>query len=284
MDMRKATRNVIKKDSVAAIRTEGLVGDQYVEIAFGSIGSPSVNNGDTIRAEQPVQISDMLKRANVMLDSAQVAVQNIDQITSNLNSISATLKSGKGTVGALLNDKSVYQHVNQATANLQEDTEALKHNFLLRGFFKEHGYENPQELTRNAIPQLPKSPPADRLSYPGAKLFDKPEGAKIKDAKMLADAGRYLEHTQFGLAVVAAYAGEKGDSEKQRELTEARAAVVRDYLVQHFKVDDTKIKTFGGGKSADAPDEGRVELIIYAPANAPSPSQGAPQPTKNKAQ
>src|SRR5436190_22401961 len=32
MDLRGDTRNVVKKDSVAAIRTEGLVGDQFVEV------------------------------------------------------------------------------------------------------------------------------------------------------------------------------------------------------------------------------------------------------------
>src|SRR5712672_1987553 len=51
MDLRGSTRNVIKKDSLAAIRTEGLVGDQYVDITFGSPNAPSVNNGDTIAAE-----------------------------------------------------------------------------------------------------------------------------------------------------------------------------------------------------------------------------------------
>jgi hypothetical protein len=41
----------------------------------------------------------------------------------------------------MLNNQSVYQHVNEAARNLQDDTEALKHNFLLRGFFKKRGYE-----------------------------------------------------------------------------------------------------------------------------------------------
>jgi phospholipid/cholesterol/gamma-HCH transport system substrate-binding protein len=54
MDLRGATRNVIKKDSLGAIRTEGLVGDQYVEISFGSLGAPSVNNNDTIGTEAPL--------------------------------------------------------------------------------------------------------------------------------------------------------------------------------------------------------------------------------------
>ena len=40
MDLKGATRDVVKKDSTAAIRTEGLVGDSYVEIAFGSNDAP----------------------------------------------------------------------------------------------------------------------------------------------------------------------------------------------------------------------------------------------------
>src|SRR4051812_37797829 len=135
MDLRRTTRNVIKKDSVAAIRTEGLVGDQYVEITLGSPDAASVNNGDTISAEPPLQISDMIKKTDAILDSAQGAMRSIDQTAGNLQVMSSRLNSGKGTVGALINDRTLYQHVNEAAANLQEDTEALKHNFLLRGFF-----------------------------------------------------------------------------------------------------------------------------------------------------
>src|SRR6266480_3651761 len=109
MDLRAATRNVNKKDSKAAIRTEGLVGDQYVEITFGSPDSPSVNDGDTISAEPPLQISDMIKKTNSILDSAQGAMRNIDQTADNLQEMSARLNSGKGTVGALVNDRTLYQ-------------------------------------------------------------------------------------------------------------------------------------------------------------------------------
>ena len=40
--------------------------------------------------------------------------------------------------------------------------------------------------------------------------------------------------------------------------------VVRDYLVAHFKLDDTnRIKTIGEGKSTDAPDGGEFEVMVY---------------------
>jgi phospholipid/cholesterol/gamma-HCH transport system substrate-binding protein len=234
MDLKGSTRNVIKKDSTAGIRTEGLVGDQFVEITFGSPDAPSVNNGDSIAAETPLQISDMLKKTNAILDSAQGAMRNIDQTAGNLQEMSSRLNSGKGTVGALVNDRTLYQHMNEAAANLKEDTEALKHNFLMRGFFKNRGYEDSADLKRNAISELPSAAPGNRFTYRGAKLFDKPDTAKIKNEKTLDDAGRYLEQKPYGLVVVASYADSKGDSQKQAELTQARAAVVRDYLVQHF--------------------------------------------------
>jgi hypothetical protein len=36
--------------------------------------------------------------------------------------------------------------------------------------------------------------------------------------------------------------------------------------VQHFKLDDTRIKTIGAGKSAAAPDGGSAEVLVYPAA------------------
>src|SRR5579864_6098930 len=36
MDLERSTRDILKKDSVASIKSEGLLGDKYVEISFGS--------------------------------------------------------------------------------------------------------------------------------------------------------------------------------------------------------------------------------------------------------
>lgn len=256
MDLKGITRSVVKKDSVAAIQTEGLVGDQYVAITFGSTGAPPVNNGDTIGAETPLQISDIIKKTNDLLGAAQGTMQNLNDISTKLN-------RGQGSAGALLNDRALYRNVNEAAQNLQEDTEALKHNFLTRGFFKNRGYEDRSELKENSIARLPAGQPSNRFTWSAGKLFDKPDSAKLKNSKMLDEGGRYLQSNPFGLAVVAAYADMKGDTDKQRELTEARASVAREYLVQHFKLDDTRIKTMAFGKSENTPDGGSVALLVY---------------------
>jgi outer membrane protein OmpA-like peptidoglycan-associated protein len=155
--------------------------------------------------------------------------------------------------------------------------EALKHNFLLRGFFNRRGYEDSADLTKHEIPQLPMVAVSRNFTYEAAKIFDKPETAKLKGEKALNEAGNFLETNSFGLAVVAVHTDMKGDTEKNRLLTEARAMVVRDYLVQHFKLDDTRIKTMGQGKSADANAlGGGVELLIYPPGTNSPGRQRAP--------
>src|SRR5262249_28324279 len=56
-------------------------------------------------------LSDMLKKTNAILDSTGEAIENIDRTAANLQDMSAKLNGGKGTVGALVNDRSVYQHM-----------------------------------------------------------------------------------------------------------------------------------------------------------------------------
>src|SRR6201987_2807069 len=117
MDLQNATRNVIKKDSVAAIRSEGLVGDKYVEITFGSDNALQVGNGDLIQGEPPLEFSDLMKKTNGLLDSAGGAMQNVASASEDLKSISGKINQGAGTMGALVNDKSLYQRINAGAAS-----------------------------------------------------------------------------------------------------------------------------------------------------------------------
>src|SRR6202142_3046267 len=48
MDLQRSTHDIIKQDSVAAIQTEGLLGNEYVSISFGSAQALNVRDGDTI--------------------------------------------------------------------------------------------------------------------------------------------------------------------------------------------------------------------------------------------
>ncbi len=70
------------------------------------------------------------------MDSAGDAVNSISSITAKID-------QGTGTMGALINDRKVYRNVTRSTAEMQEDMEAAKHNFLLSHFFKNRGLRTP---------------------------------------------------------------------------------------------------------------------------------------------
>ncbi len=280
MDLGKSTHEIIKQDSVATIETEGLLGNQFLAISFGSDGSGDVKDGDTIASQPPLEMSDLLQKTSGILDSSKQAIQNATRATANLDSISAKIDRGQGTAGALVNDKALYTNLEQTTSamrdtmlhaqdgvtDFQENMEAMKHNFFLRGYFKSRGYQDSSELTKNEIERLPQSRPTKEFTYSSKQLFDKQDSAKLKNQKSLTAGGEFLANNQFGVAVVAVSSGMEGDTQKDLVLTEARAMVVREYLVENFGFDDSQLKTLGMGKQADLNSDtgwGSVQIFIY---------------------
>src|SRR3954452_24262725 len=57
MDLTKDTQSIVRKDSVASIESEGLLGDKFVEISFGSLEGEQITNGATIGSKPPLDIS-----------------------------------------------------------------------------------------------------------------------------------------------------------------------------------------------------------------------------------
>jgi outer membrane protein OmpA-like peptidoglycan-associated protein len=280
MDLQKATHEIIKKDSVASIETEGLLGNQYMAISSGSPRAADVREDDTIASQPPLEMSDLLLKASGLLDGSQQAIQNATRAAANLDSITAKINRGEGTVGALVNNKDLYNNLEDTSSSMrdtmtqakagvtdfQENMEALKHNFFVRGYFKNRGYEDSAELTENEIQGLPQGTPVKEFDYPAKQLFDKQDSAKLKNQKSLNAGGEFLANNQFGFAVVVSATGMEGDNQKDLTLTEARAAVVREYLVENFGFDDSQLKTLGLGKQPDSnsgKDWGKVQILIY---------------------
>jgi phospholipid/cholesterol/gamma-HCH transport system substrate-binding protein len=292
MDLDRSTHEIIKHDSVATIETEGVLGNQYVAISFGSNGQPEVKDGELIQSLAPLGVSDLLKKTNDILDSSQLAIQSTTQAAAHLNAISAKIDSGQGTVGALVNDKELYKNLAQSTATLnntlleaqtgvtdfQENMEALKHNFFLSGYYKKRGYEDSADLTANRIAGIPQGTPLKAFVFKAKDLFDSRDSAKLKNQKTLSAVGEFLTQNQFGVAVVVVSAGMEGDAQKELLLSEARAMVVREYLVVNFGFDDSLLKTLGMGKQentvADA-EWGTIQILIFPAGTLVPPSQQA---------
>ena len=294
MELARSTHAIIKQDSVASIETEGMLGNQYVAISFGSAGQAEVKDGETIQSVPPLELGELLAKTSAILDSSQQAVLNTTLATAHLSSISAKIDSGQGTVGALVNDKQVYENLEQTTSTLQatmvqaqagvtdfqENMEALKHNFFLSGYFKKRGYEDSAGLAANKISGLPQGTPLKAFTYTAKQLFDDHDSANMKDQKILKAAGDFLAQNPFGVAVVVVSAGMEGDTQKDLVLTEARAMVIREYLVENYGFDDSQLMTLGLGKQAGAnldTDWGSIQILIFPagteiPAEKPTPA------------
>ena len=299
VDLGKTTHEIIKRDSVATIETEGLLGNQFVAISFGSAASGDVRDGDTLASEAPLEMADLLQQASNLLDSSQQAIKNATRATANLDSISAKIDKGQGTAGALVNDKALYANLEQTSASMrdtmvqaqagvtdfQENMEAMKHNFFLRGYFKSRGYEDSAELAKNEIERLPQSTPTKQFTYSAKQLFDKQDSAKLKNSKSLTAGGEFLAKNQFAFAVVVVSTGMEGDTQKDLVLTQARAMVVREYLVEKFGFDDSQLRTLGMGKQAETNSDvgwGSVQIIVYPTGTDIPPSKQVQSKTSSE--
>jgi phospholipid/cholesterol/gamma-HCH transport system substrate-binding protein len=298
MDLDSSTHDIVKQDSEASIETEGLLGNEYMAISFGSAGAANVRDGDTIASHPPIAMSDLIKKSDDILDSSQQAIKNVTLATASLSSVSAKIDHGQGTIGELINDKATYVQLNQTMAGIhdavaqaqagvtdfQENMEALKHNFFLRGYFKNRGYEDSAELAKDEIISLPPGTPQKTFIFEAKQLFDKVDTAKLKNQKSLDVAGDFLTSTDFGVAVVAVYSSMEGDAGKDLVLSQGRALVVREYLVENYGFDDRLLKTMGMGKKTGASPAsgwGSIQILVY-PAGTEMPAaklaQNSPPP------
>lgn len=234
---------LIKKDALASIGSDGLVGNMIINITSGKTNSTSVTPGGTINSIKKIRTeellntlsltnknasllsNDLLKISNeiangkgtlglllndtvmasdlkltlhylklsskgtnqsieilnrtlanldnknnvigVLKDSAvanniKKVIQNLNKsssdinaVVANLNSTVTNLKDGKGAINYLANDPklvtkidSTMTNINQASFKLNQNMEALKHNFLFKGYFKKQEKEQ-KKMTKN---------------------------------------------------------------------------------------------------------------------------------------
>jgi phospholipid/cholesterol/gamma-HCH transport system substrate-binding protein len=295
MQLDQNTRKILRQDSEASIQTEGLLGNQYLAVSFGSADKAELKDGDTISSIPPLEMSALLDKANGLLGQSQAAMVNINQVAEHLKSVSAKIDSGNGTVGALVNDRALYNNLDQTAAgaksavtsadagikDFQDNMEALKHNFLLRGYFKSRGYEDSADLGKDEVASVPQAATAKEFTFQSKDLFDKQDSAKLKGQKALNAAGEYLAGNDFGVTVIEVSTGKTGSASTDLTLAQGRAMVVRDYIVQHYGFDDTKLKTFSLGKQVDETskaDWGLIKILIY-PAGTPVPADKTPEQT-----
>jgi len=93
----KAIFSYIKKDAVATISSDGLVGNMIINILPGKGNNPSVQPGDQIHSYNRIRTDDML-------NTLSITNKNAAKLTANLLKITNEIIEGKGTIGSLIND------------------------------------------------------------------------------------------------------------------------------------------------------------------------------------
>lgn len=113
----------IKKDAIATIGTDGLVGNMIINIIPGEGLAPIVTNGDFIKSYSKIGTADMLNTLSVTNENAAL-------LTAKLLKIADAMSDEKGTFGMLINDTVVAHDLKQTFFQLKytsiEATKAMK--------------------------------------------------------------------------------------------------------------------------------------------------------------
>jgi len=136
MLIKKEVKKFIKSDCEVAIGSEGLIGDRLLIITQGSNDAPSAKEGQQLASAEPVEI-------DAIMASLQVTAVNAAIISDQLAEIMVNVNSGQGTIGRLIQDTTIANDLSQTMVNikksskgLNENMNAAKENFLLRGYFR----------------------------------------------------------------------------------------------------------------------------------------------------
>jgi phospholipid/cholesterol/gamma-HCH transport system substrate-binding protein len=328
MEVREDVRQLVRADSVATPQTEGLVGSIFVNIAAGTEGAPIVEDGGTIRGQDPFQIADLLQQASASValitetvdalrGDAERAVQEIaataeethalvedlrpdilamaangNRITADTSQIIASINEGRGTIGKLVNDDALYDEVRriaeeargvmvnvraasdeargaiadfrspdgatqglmadmrvtlaqarEATGDLADNMEAMKRNFLLRGFFNRRGYFDLDDISpmdyRSGVLENGRRK-AMRIWLSSAFLFERlPDGREVLSAggraRIASAMATYLRYVPANPIVVEGYATE-GSVSDQFQRSRARASLVREHVLNQYEL------------------------------------------------
>jgi phospholipid/cholesterol/gamma-HCH transport system substrate-binding protein len=129
-------------DAQAVLRTQGVLGDKYVEIFPGSEKAPLLTAGGVIgETRSPIELDHLLAKALPAMDNIKSVTESLNEVlgteegkntlketfsnvrktTEDVRNITLGLTQGEGTVGKLIKDDTLYRDM-QATVSGLKDT------------------------------------------------------------------------------------------------------------------------------------------------------------------
>jgi len=135
MLIKKSVQQFIKSDCEAGIGSSGIIGDRVLIITQGSNDAPIAKDGQKITSNEPVETDAIMASLLITANNAAIVSDQLVEIVIKIN-------SGEGTLGRLIMDSTIAENINQTIVNLKksskglnENMNAAKENFLLKGYF-----------------------------------------------------------------------------------------------------------------------------------------------------
>lgn len=113
MNIDESSQEFIHKDVEARISSEGLMGNKIVMLSGGTPNMPVIENGDQLHVVSGLSTEEIMS-------TLQVNNKSLVEITDNLKVITKGIVDGKGTLGRLLTEDTIYKDLNTTMAGLND--------------------------------------------------------------------------------------------------------------------------------------------------------------------
>jgi phospholipid/cholesterol/gamma-HCH transport system substrate-binding protein len=250
---------------------EGTVGALFKDDEMKDSVKRSVRKTENV-IEDVREATASIKKVTAKVEDSDI-VPEVQKTLKNLQEITLHVKdavdkfqaaSGEGGVGENLQRTLADAH--EAMSDLSDNTEALKHNFFFRGFFKKRGFFELGALTTPEYqsPKFGKGFQQLRLWHESEALFTQDaKGVEVLTAKGKAQLDEsmtaILQFPRNGPLMIEGFAG-TGTASQQYLQARRRAVRVQSYLIDRFHLRPayTGVVAFGA-ESIDTKTPGLIK-------------------------
>ena len=102
----------LRRDSVTSLETAGVLGETYLDIDSSQAVGPTVQDGDTLATQVHPDFNQVVR-------ASQSTLENMDALLKRADRILAFAESGKGSLGKLIYDPTLYNRLSTTVADLQ---------------------------------------------------------------------------------------------------------------------------------------------------------------------
>jgi phospholipid/cholesterol/gamma-HCH transport system substrate-binding protein len=102
----------LRKDSVTSLDTAGVLGETFMDIDSAQAIGPIAQDGDVLKTSVHPDFNEVVR-------SGQSTLQNMDALLKRADRILAFAESGKGSLGKLIYDPTLYDRLSQTVAELK---------------------------------------------------------------------------------------------------------------------------------------------------------------------